>query len=151
MRIARSLVCITLLLAPFATAATAATPPKPVLLPKAALHGDVFADPRAEKLDESSETGTTQAQDLVAHESADGCLQTGVYQTGHNRFTVKDPYPHDEFMYFLQGGVSLRSSDGSVTEVAAGDGVLLPKGWTGVWDSPGYRKIYVIYGCKTKD
>ena len=90
----------------------------------------------------------TSARDLVANESADGCLQTGVYETGRNRFTVDQPYPHDEFMYFLKGGVSLRSTDGSVTEVAAGDGVLLPKGWTGVWDSAGYRKIYVIYDCK---
>jgi uncharacterized cupin superfamily protein len=119
-----------------------------VLLPGAALHGNVFDDPRAEKLEEKSETGTVTARDLVANESADGCLQTGVYETGRNRFTVDQPYPHDEFMYFLGGAVSLRSTDGTVTEVAAGDGVLLPKGWTGVWDSPGYRKIYVIYDCK---
>lgn len=124
--------------------------PNPVLLKGSALHGEIFSDPRAESLPETSETGTVTARDLVAHESADGCLQTGVYQTGRNRFTTSDPYPHDEFMYFLEGGVTLSSTDGTVTQVAAGDGVLLPKGWTGVWDSAGYRKIYVIYGCKPK-
>lgn len=131
-------------------AGAASAAPQPVLLKGAALQGDIFADPRAETLPEASETGTVTANDLVAHESADGCLQTGVYQTGRNRFTSSDPYPHDEFMYFLQGGVTLSSTDGTVTEVKAGDGVLLPKGWTGVWDSQGYRKIYVIYDCKPK-
>ncbi len=124
--------------------------PQPVLMKGEALHGGVFSDPRAVTLPEASETGTVTANDLVAHESADGCVQTGVYQTGRNRFTSSDPYPHDEFMYFLDGGVTLSSTDGTVTEVKAGDGVLLPKGWTGVWDSPGYRKIYVIYDCKQK-
>ena len=124
--------------------------PQPVLMQGAALHGGIFADPRAQSLPETSDTGTVTAQDLVAHESADGCLQTGVYQTGRNRFASSDPYPHDEFMYFLDGGVTLSSTDGTVTQVAAGDGVMVPKGWTGVWDSPGYRKIYVIYDCKTK-
>ena len=128
----------------------ASAAPQPVLLKGAALQGDIFSDPRAETLPEASETGTVTANDLVAHESADGCLQTGVYQTGRNRFTSSDPYPHDEFMYFLEGGVTLSSTDGTVTQVAAGDGVLLPKGWTGVWDSQGYRKIYVIYDCKPK-
>ena len=124
--------------------------PQPVLLRGADLHAGIFADPRAAMLDEKSESGTAQAKDLVAHESADGCLQTGVYETGRNRYTIDQPYPHDEFMYFLQGGVSLRSGDGRQTDVAAGDAVLLPKGWTGVWDSPGYRKVYVIYDCKQK-
>lgn len=148
MRIASGILGLGLLAASLVASAAS---PQPVLLKGATLAGDVFAYPRAERLDEKSETGTTEARDLVAHESADGCLQTGVYQTGRNRFTVKDPYPHDEFMHFVQGGVTLRSSDGTVTEVAAGDSVLLPKGWTGVWDSEGYRKIYVIYDCKPKD
>jgi uncharacterized cupin superfamily protein len=131
-------------------AGVARAAPQPVLMKGAELHGEIFSDPRAESVPETSETGTVTARDLVAHESADGCLQTGVYQTGRNRFTSSDPYPHDEFMYFLEGGVTLSSTDGTVTQVAAGDGVLLPKGWTGVWDSQGYRKIYVIYDCKPK-
>lgn len=139
---------LTILLSCAVTGNVAAAVPQPVLLRGAALHGGVFEDPRAETLEEKSELGSAKARDLVAHESSDGCLQTGVYEVGANRHTSTDPYPHDEFMYFLSGGVTLRSSDGTVTTVAAGDGVLLPKGWTGVWDSPGYRKIYVIYDCK---
>jgi uncharacterized cupin superfamily protein len=138
----------TMLLICGVAANVAAAVPQPVLLRGAALQGGVFDDPRAATLQEKNELGTASARDLVAHESSDGCLQTGVYEVGANRHTSSDPYPHDEFMYFLSGGVTLRSTDGTVTTVAAGDGVLLPKGWTGVWDSPGYRKIYVIYDCK---
>jgi uncharacterized cupin superfamily protein len=119
----------------------------PVLLSGALLHGGIFSDPRAKTLDETSDSGTVGAHDLVAHESGDGCLQTGVYETGPNRYRIEEPYPHDEFMYFLKGGVTLSSADGTVTEVSAGDAVLLPKGWTGQWDSGGYRKIYVIHDC----
>ena len=129
--------------------AAAADSIQPVLLRGDSLHGGVFTDPRTVKGEETSEAGKTATLDLVAHESADGCLQTGVYETaGPNKYTSTEPYPHDEFMWFLKGGVSLHSSDGKTTTVAAGDGVLIPKGWTGVWDSPGYRKIYVIYDCK---
>ena len=113
----------------------------------ALLNGEIFADPRAESLDETSASGTVGARDLVVHESDDGCLQTGVYETGRNRYQADEPYEHDEFMYFLQGGVTLSSGDGTVIEAVAGDGVLVPKGWTGTWDSAGYRKLYVIYDC----
>jgi ethanolamine utilization protein EutQ len=130
--------------------ATAGESIQPVLLRGATVQGEVFSDPRATSLTEESEAGRTAARDLVVHEGSDNCLQTGVYETaGPNRYTssAAQPYPHDEFMHFLSGGVTLRSSDGTTTEVKAGDSVLLPKGWTGVWDSAGYRKIYVIHDC----
>ena len=92
----------------------------PVLMRGALLNGEIFADPRAESLDETSASGTVGARDLVVHESDDGCLQTGVYETGRNRYQVDEPYEHDEFMYFLQGGVTLSSGDGTVIEAVAG-------------------------------
>ena len=56
-------------------------------------------------------------------------------------------YGVDEFMYFVEGGVTLTSSDGTVTEIRAGDAVTIPKEWTGVWDTNGYKKIWVIYSA----
>jgi uncharacterized cupin superfamily protein len=50
-------------------------------------------------------------------------------------------------MYFLEGGVTLTSSDGTVTEVKTGEAVTIPKEWTGIWDTNGYRKIWVIYSA----
>jgi uncharacterized cupin superfamily protein len=48
-------------------------------------------------------------------------------------------------MYFIEGGVTLTSSDGSKQVISAGEAVTIPKEWTGVWDTEGYTKIWVIY------
>jgi uncharacterized cupin superfamily protein len=48
-------------------------------------------------------------------------------------------------MYFLEGGVTLVSIDGTVTEIEAGEAVTIPKEWTGTWTTQGYRKIWVFY------
>jgi uncharacterized cupin superfamily protein len=59
--------------------------------------------------------------------------------------TADEPYGYDEFMYFLEGGVTLVSTDGTVTEIEAGEAVTIPKEWTGTWTTQGYRKIWVFY------
>lgn len=137
------------LLLPLAGVFTVSVSAQPALQKLSAdtLSSDVFADARTEQLTESSEVGDTPAQDLVWHESDDRCLQTGVYETGPNRYTITDPYPHDELMMFIAGGVTLTPTNGEAVVIAAGDTVMLPKGWTGIWDSEGYRKVYVIYDC----
>ena len=83
--------------------------------------------------------------DVTSLQSTDGKFASGMYQSGKTLFEATDPYGVDEFMYFLEGGVTLTSSDGSVMEVRAGDAVTIPKEWTGVWDTDGYTKIWVIY------
>ncbi len=123
--------------------------PAPKLLDAGELRTGVFDREGVESSTEISEAGEAQALDLLWHQSADSCLQTGVYEIGPNRYTVDEPYPYDELMSFIQGGVTLTSSGGAVLTVSAGDTVLLPKGWRGVWESQGYRKIYVIYNCPT--
>jgi len=32
-----------------------------------------------------------------------------------------------------------------VQTINAGEAVTIPKEWTGIWESEGYEKIYVIY------
>ena len=52
-----------------------------------------------------------------------------------------------EFTYILSGRAILQDdSSGEVVEIAAGDLVILPPGWSGRWDilEP-VRKIYAIY------
>jgi uncharacterized cupin superfamily protein len=48
-------------------------------------------------------------------------------------------------MYFLEGSVTLTSSDGTVQTIEAGEGVTVPKEWTGIFETDGYTKIWVIY------
>ncbi len=38
-----------------------------------------------------------------------------------------------------------KKSDGTKLVVSAGEAVTIPKEWTGVWQTDGYMKIWVIY------
>jgi len=61
------------------------------------------------------------------------------------RFEIAEPYGVDEFMFFVEGSVTLTSADGSVEVINAGEAVTIPKEWTGTWDTDGYTKFWVIY------
>jgi len=117
---------------------------KPVLLTRTQIEGGIFED--YEPLIEMHESGDQQwqTQDVEAFVSGDRKFDAGVYRSGAVRAEI-DAYGEDEFMYFIEGGVTLTSSDGSQLEVRAGDAVVIPKGWRGVWDTQGYLKIYVIH------
>ena len=83
--------------------------------------------------------------DVTTLLSSDGKFASGMYKSGKTRSEINEPYGVDEFMYFLEGGVTLTSSDGTVTQIGAGEGVTISKEWTGIWDTDGYTKIWVIY------
>jgi uncharacterized cupin superfamily protein len=74
--------------------------------------------------------------------STDGTLSAGIARVVASRSEIKS-YEADEFMYFLKGGVTLTSADGTVTKVVAGDALTIPRGWKGVWDTQGYTKYFV--------
>lgn len=92
-----------------------------------------------------SERNGNTTLDVTSLKSSDGRFASGMYRSGKVRFEVTEPYGVDEFMYFLEGGVTLTSADGSVQVIEAGEAVTIPKEWTGVWDTDGYTKIWVIY------
>ena len=83
--------------------------------------------------------------DVTTLLGSDKKFGSGMYRSGKPRSEITEPYGVDEFMFFLEGGVTLTSSDGTVTEISAGEGVTIPKEWTGIWDTDGYTKIWVIY------
>ena len=89
--------------------------------------------------------GDNTIQDVTTLLSSDKKFASGMYKSGKVRFEATEPYGVDEFMYFLEGGVQLTSADGSVQVINAGEAVTIPKEWTGVWDTDGYTKIWVIY------
>jgi uncharacterized cupin superfamily protein len=97
----------------------------------------------------SKQPGTKAEVDVLDHEAfraADDRFDAGVYAvSGPHRAEISQDYGVDEFMYFLEGGVTLVSADGTRTEVRAGEAVVIPKTWRGIWESEGYKKIYVIY------
>lgn len=84
-------------------------------------------------------------QDVTSMLSSDKKFASGMYKSGKTRIEVSEPYGVDEFMYFLEGSITLTSSDGTVQIIEAGEGVTVAKEWTGVFETDGYRKIWVIY------
>ncbi len=83
------------------------------------------------------------------YQSADGNLSIGVWEATPGVLNVPDPYVVDELMYVLEGEIVLTDVDGNVSTHGPGDGVVLPKGWTGTFAVPdGVRKIYVTYAAE---
>jgi len=116
----------------------------PQKLSKAEIAGDIFKDKRLVVMTHEGEDGPYQTEDVENFLSTDKKFDSGMYRSGPVRMTL-EPYGVDEFMYFLEGGVTLTSEDGTVTEIKAGDAVTIAKEWRGTWDTKGYTKIYVIY------
>ena len=92
-----------------------------------------------------TETPTGNILDITSLKSSDGKFASGMYKAGKSRFEITEPYGVDEFMFFLEGSVTLTSDDGSQMTINAAEAVTIPKEWTGVWETEGYRKIWVIY------
>lgn len=114
----------------------------PQKISRADMDGRIFE--REDMLETTHADGHTTL-DVTSLMSSDGKFASGMYQSGKTRSEINEPYGVDEFMFFLEGGVTLTSADGSVLEINAGDAVTIPKEWTGIWDTDGYTKIWVIY------
>jgi len=126
----------------FSVLATAETV-LPAKLSSTELTGYAFKNPNTIV----TETPTGKIHDLTSLKSSDGKFASGMYSAGKSRFDITEPYGVDEFMFFLEGSVTLTSDDGSQMTVNAGEAVTIPKEWTGVWETEGYRKIWVIYSA----
>ena len=113
---------------------------KPVKVTAAEAMGPVFT--RKTAVHENGPDGPTTDVGLL--KSRDGRFEAGVYSAGASDSPIES-YEEDEFMYFLEGGVTLTSADGTVLEVKAGEGAAIPKGWKGRWTTQGYKKYYVTY------
>jgi uncharacterized cupin superfamily protein len=113
----------------------------PAKISKDDIAGKIFERPDMKE----STHGSNTTLDVTSLLSSDKKFASGMYRSGKVRAEITDPYGVDEFMYFIEGGVTLTSSDGSVQVIGAGEAVTIPKEWTGIWDTQGYTKIWVIY------
>ena len=114
---------------------------KPAKITKNDIAGNIYNHPDMVK---STNNGNTTL-DVTTLLSSDGKFGTGMYRSGKVRFEITEPYGVDEFFYVLEGSITLISADGTVTKTNAGEAVSIPKEWTGIWDTDGYSKIWVIY------
>ncbi|MEM6302777.1 MAG: cupin domain-containing protein [Pseudomonadota bacterium] len=112
---------------------------KPVKMSKSDIAGDIFSHPDTSVSEDGS------VLDITSLMASDGKFASGMYKAGPSRAEISEPYGVDEFMFFLEGGVTLTSADGSKVTIGPGEAVTIPKEWTGIWETDGYQKIWVIY------
>ena len=108
---------------------------KPAKMSADDIAGDIFDRP--DMLEITHDNGNTTL-DVTSLLSSDKKFASGMYKSGKVRIEINEPYGVDEFMYFLEGSVTLTSSDGSAQVINAGEAVTIPKEWTGVWETDGY-------------
>ena len=125
-----------------ATSARHETAVIPAKISKDEVTGKIFE--RENMIETTHESGNVTL-DVTTLLSSDKKFASGMYRSGKSYFEATDPYGVDEFMYFLEGSVKLTSSDGTVQTINAGEAVTIPKEWTGIWETEGYTKIWVIY------
>lgn len=116
---------------------------RPAVMSKADIAGNIFERPNMIQMTKDGNT----TFDVTTFLSSDKKFGSGIYKSGAVRIEINEPYGVDEFMYFIEGGVTLTSTDGTVQVIGAGEGVTIPKEWTGVWETDGYTKIWVIYSA----
>lgn len=136
-------VAATLLVLAFLTYGFAGDAVQPEKMSKIDIAGNIFERPNMIQMTKDGNT----TFDVTTFLSSDKKFSSGIYKSGAVRIEINEPYGVDEFMYFIEGGVTLTSADGTVHVISAGDGVTIPKEWTGVWETDGYTKIWVIYSA----
>jgi uncharacterized cupin superfamily protein len=68
-----------------------------------------------------------------------------VYEDEAATFAINEPFPYDEFVMVLSGKLVLTDAADRVQEFVAGESVVVPKGFTGIWKMEGnYRELVAI-------
>ncbi len=68
-----------------------------------------------------------------------------VYEDEAGTFAITQPFPYDEFVMVVSGKLTLTDAADRVQEFVAGESVVVPKGFTGIWKMEGnYRELVAI-------
>ena len=80
-----------------------------------------------------------------AHKPRGDELVMEVYEDEPASFAITEPFPYDEFVMVVSGKLILTDAADRVQEFVAGDSVVVPKGFTGIWKMEGnYRELIAI-------
>ena len=138
------ILCAAVFAAPLAAVAGEEGAVMPAKISKEELAGSLFERDDMTKTVHGDGHTTLDVTTLL---SSDGKFASGMYRSDKVSIEIEEPYGVDEFMYFLEGGVTLTSADGTVQTINAGEAVTVPKEWTGTFATDGYTKIWVIYSA----
>lgn len=90
-----------------------------------------------------ADRGDPQTAIRVLHTSDDGLLSVGIWSCTPGGWSIVDR-PDTEIVHLLEGRARITDADGTEHDLAPGDAIVLPRGWSGRWDivEP-VRKLYV--------
>lgn len=97
----------------------------------------VFADNAAIAEDSSPPTdrilsGTPVGEAINVFESSDGKLLSGIWRSTKGAWRVS--YEETEYCHITKGRARLTSENGTIRDVAVGDGFVIECGFTGIWE-----------------
>ncbi len=93
----------------------------------------------------SIESGSPVQRGHLYFNDADLGLMAGVWDCTPFTGTMA-PYDVNEFMFILEGSVTMVLADGTRETINAGESFVIPKGLVCQWNQPGYiRKFFVIF------
>ncbi len=92
------------------------------------------------------EQGDLIARGYDYYYSTDNNFGIGVWESKPGEMTYTD-LAYDELMFVLDGSLVMKNQQGEVETFDSGEGLILPKGWSGTLVVPegGVRKIWVSY------
>ncbi|MFC4158768.1 cupin domain-containing protein [Chitinimonas lacunae] len=101
----------------------------------------VYSHPREDRRLHGNPQRTTWSH----FQSDDGLVDAGVWACEVGSWRIAFPAGQEEFFTVLSGRVRLHDEQGKVSEVGPGEALLIPAGFTGVFEvvEP-VRKYYVI-------
>lgn len=92
------------------------------------------------------ETGNILAREHVFYTNNNGQFETGIWEAKSGTMTIQNS-PYAEVMYILEGSFAMSAPGNSAITYSAGEGVVMPKGWTGNFTIPegGVKLIWSNY------
>jgi hypothetical protein len=122
--------------------AAAAKGHAPIRLDPEKLAGVGLEEYPAMSAEEVPEGGTGQRGDVFFLGDE---LAVGVWEADASTLAISEPFVFEEFVTVLSGKLILTDEQGNATEYAAGESVVIPKGFSGTWQMLGnFREIYVM-------
>jgi uncharacterized cupin superfamily protein len=91
-----------------------------------------------------ADSGEPMTSGRVLQAGDDGLPQVGIWECTPGGWTIENR-PDTESVVILSGRARLTDADGSSVELGPGEGIVLPRGWSGRWDIvETVRKFYVL-------
>ncbi|MER8748007.1 cupin domain-containing protein [Mesorhizobium sp. M1050] len=80
-----------------------------------------------------------------------GQVYVGIWEATQYTEELKN-YPDDEFMYVIEGSVTIIEEDGRKNTFVKGDSFFMPSGFNGIWEQKEtMKKYFMVFSARNGD